>query len=263
MASDRIGLLATFLVDARVTRTLMEALPGGLDAADESEGYAVQEELHRMAEAAGMGAVAGYKIGATAKFMQERLGVDHPVYGRILAPTVVEGDAVLRHGDYVNPGIEAEIVVRMGRTLPLSGAPYDRESVADAVGSAHAGFELVDIRYADARPEMIPNRIADDFSAAGAVLGGTTELDPRKLDTVHTRLLVNGEEIGSGTGDMVLGHPLEALAWLANALAERGFELNAGEIVSLGAVVPAQMMAQGDEAVAIHEPLGEARVRYM
>jgi 2-keto-4-pentenoate hydratase len=263
MAIDRLGLLATFLCDARVTRTLMESLPEGLGAADEAEGYAVQEELHRMLEAAGQGGVAGYKIGATTRFMQERLGVDHPVYGRILEPTVVEGAAVLEHASYVNPGIEAEIVVRMGRTLPLSGAPYDRESVADAVASAYAGFELVDIRYSDARPEMIPNRIADDFSAAGAVLGGTTELDPRELDRVGTRLLVNGAEVGTGTGDMVLGHPLVALAWLVNVLAERGVELHAGEIVSLGAVVAAQMMKRGDEAVAIHEPLGEARVSFV
>src|SRR5436190_14841691 len=145
--------------------------------------------------------------------------------------------------------------------LPPEGAPYDRASVAGAVGACIAGFEVIDSRYVDRKAMGVATHAADDFSGAGAVLGDAREeFDPLGLDRVRTRLLVNGEEVGTGTGDLVLGHPLEALAWLANALARRGRGLRAGEIVSLGSIVMARMMEAGDEAVAVHEPLGEVRV---
>ena len=50
-------------------------------------------------------------------------------------------------------------------------------------------------------------------------------------------LEVNGEVLGSGqTGD-ALGHPFEAVAWLANHLNERGQSIRAGEFVMTGSTV--------------------------
>ena len=40
-------------------------------------------------------------------------------------------------------------------------------------------------------------------------------------------MTINGEPAGEGYGRDVLGHPLDALAWLANTLAGRGKELRA------------------------------------
>jgi 2-keto-4-pentenoate hydratase len=79
--------------------------------------------------------------------MQRELELTHhPVYGGIFRTTVFEGDAVLERDRFVYPGIEAEIIVRLGRDLPLSGAPYDRTTVAGAVGASIAGFEVIDSR---------------------------------------------------------------------------------------------------------------------
>jgi len=43
-----------------------------------------------------------------------------------------------------------------------------------------------------------------------------------------------------------MGHPFEALAWLANRLSERGRHLKAGEFVTLGSVIATQWVSQGD-----------------
>jgi 2-keto-4-pentenoate hydratase len=57
---------------------------------------------------------------------------------------------------------------------------------------------------------------------------------------------INGRAVGTGKGGDILGHPLNALAWLANALAARGRSLGAGEFVLLGSVVETQWVEAGD-----------------
>jgi len=52
--------------------------------------------------------------------------------------------------------------------------------------------------------------------------------------------------VGRGTGRDVLGHPLEALAWLANHLAARGLPVKAGDIVTTGSLVKSQFPVAGN-----------------
>jgi 2-keto-4-pentenoate hydratase len=70
-------------------------------------------------------------------------------------------------------------------------------------------------------------------------------------------MTINGEPAGEGYGRDVLGHPLDALAWLANALAERGRSLAAGMIVMTGSIVSTKFLNPGDEAAFTFEGLGQ------
>ena len=56
------------------------------------------------------------------------------------------------------------------------------------------------------------------------------------------------------------GHPFEAVAWLANALAARGRGLRAGDIVMTGSIVATKWPSAGDEIVVAIDSLGEARL---
>jgi 2-oxo-3-hexenedioate decarboxylase/2-keto-4-pentenoate hydratase len=105
--------------------------------------------------------------------------------------------------------------------------------------------------------------IADDFFNDASVLGPLRPFDPA-LDHAALRgtTRINGTEVGRGTGADVLGHPLDALAWLANLLAARGPGLRAGEFVSTGSVVETKWMARGDDAVVEVEGLGTVRARF-
>ena len=69
---------------------------------------------------------------------------------------------------------------------------------------------------------------------------------------------INGREVGTGRGGDILGHPLNALAWLANGLAGRGRTLAAGEFVLLGSVVETKWVAAGDLVEIEIEGLGRA-----
>ena len=127
-----------------------------------------------------------------------------------------------------------------------------------------ASIEVVDDRYADWRTIGTPTLIADDFFNAGVVLGSPVR-DWRRLDlaALAGRMLINGVEVGRGVGADILGHPLDALAWLADNMASRGRALKAGEFVTLGSLVATNWVAAGDEVLIEVEGLGEARATFV
>jgi 2-oxo-3-hexenedioate decarboxylase/2-keto-4-pentenoate hydratase len=262
MPDDRIARAAEALCRARLERTVIAPLPEPIRPGSEEEAYLVQDELHRLLTDAGYGEIVGYKIGCTTPVMQEALGLDHPVFGGIFGPMVWHDTLEIEASRFVSCAIESEIAVRVDRDM--TDGPYDRESAAGAVHSCIGAIEVMDGRYGERGVLDLETRVADDFYNGGSLLGPELEdFDPRELDRVKTRLIVNGEEAGTGSGDMVLGHPLEALAWIANTLAARGTPMRAGQFVSLGSVIRGHPMEAGDEAVVIHDRLGEVRIRYV
>jgi 2-keto-4-pentenoate hydratase len=70
------------------------------------------------------------------------------------------------------------------------------------------------------------------------------------------RAVINGKEAGRGTGADVLGHPHNALAWLANHLAADGRGLHAGQIVLTGSLVKTVWLNAGDSVVMELSGLG-------
>ena len=73
-------------------------------------------------------------------------------------------------------------------------------------------------------------------------------------------MTINGRPAGEGKGGDVLGHPLEALAWLTNTLAQRGKSLKKDMIVMTGGIVSTKFLNQGDEVRFEIAGLGEVRL---
>jgi 2-oxo-3-hexenedioate decarboxylase/2-keto-4-pentenoate hydratase len=84
---------------------------------------------------------------------------------------------------------------------------------------------------------------------------------PNLLDVVG-RAIVNGAEIGQGTGADVLGHPHHALAWLANHLAAENTGLRAGDIVLTGSLVKTAWLNAGDKVTMELQGLGAVQVAF-
>jgi 2-keto-4-pentenoate hydratase len=258
MTPSAIARAADLLSTQRISRR-QGHLPEDCRPADLAAAYAVQDALHARLEAAGCGAVAGHKIGCTTPVMQEFLGIATPCAGGVFAPTVCQERATFRHADFLHVGVECEIAVRLAHDLPAAGAPYDRVGVGEAIGACMAAIEVVDDRYEDYRSLGTPTLVADDFFNAACVLGAPVEAW-RELDlrAVGGRMAINGVEVGAGRGGDILGHPLEALVWLANTLAARGRHLQAGEFVLLGSVVETRWVGPGDLVEVEIEGLGRA-----
>ena len=258
----RIEEAARRLAEARLAGRRLPGLPPEGRPADLPEAYAAQDRLHERLAAAGAGRVVGHKIGCTTPVMQAYLRIDTPCGGGILEPDVAHGRAARPHARYRRVGVECEVAVRLGADLPATATPYDRATVAPAVAAVMAAIEVVDDRWDDYGAVDTPTLVADDFFAAGCVLG-EPRADWRGLDlaALTGTMTVNGEPVGEGRGADVLGHPLAALAWLANARAGRGRALRAGEFVLLGSLVTTRWLARGDEAMITIEGLGGAALR--
>lgn len=191
--------------------------------------------------------------------MQRFLGIPNPCAGGVFEPTVQHRHGTYEHARFLHAGAECEIAVRLANDFPCSGAPHDPSSVVSAVGACMAAIEVVDDRYQDYRSLDTPTLIADDFFNAACVLGTPVE-NWRELDLARVtgRMTINGSEVGTGCGDDILGHPMAALAWLANGLAGRGRTLRAGEFVLLGSVVETKWVEAGDLVEIEIEGFGRA-----
>jgi 2-oxo-3-hexenedioate decarboxylase/2-keto-4-pentenoate hydratase len=207
-----------------------------------------------------LGARIGWKIGCTTPVMQSYMGIDHPCAGGLFSTTLTEQSGRYDFEGFCRVGVECEIVVRLGAGLTPAGAPYTRETVAGAVSACMAGIEVVDDRFRDFRQVDVWTMAAGDFFNAGCVLGAAAADFPAlELDALGGRMTVNGAVAGEGRVRDILGHPLEALAWLANLKAREGTGLAAGEIVMLGSVVETKWLTRGDVVEVDVERLGTAR----
>src|SRR6202022_1537986 len=196
---------------------------------------------------AGFGALGGYKIGCPQPVMQQQICIPHPCGGVVFATGVFESGASLRAKEFVRVGVECEIAVRLARDLSPTEAPFTAGWVAESIGAYYPAIEIVDDRYVDWPTLGAPTLVADDFFAAGCVLGKPVARSAAPdLLAVVGRALINGVEVGQGTGADVLGHPHNALAWLANHLAADGKGLRAGEIVLTGSLVKTVWLKAGD-----------------
>jgi 2-keto-4-pentenoate hydratase len=243
MRISKVETAADEIVRARLSRTPLEPLHPTLRPIDEGAAYLVQEAVHRRLEPM-LGPRIGYKIACTTPVMQAYLGIGSPCAAGIFRDGLHRSGVVLRRGDYRRIGVECEIAVRLADDLAGPVAPAE---AASAVGAWIPAVEIVDDRYADWRNTDTPTLIADDFFAAGAVLGEAVA-DPGDAAALVGSTTINGDEVGRGEGSDVLGHPLNALAWLAASLAQRGRWLRAGEVILLGSLVETKWLDPGDRA---------------
>jgi 2-keto-4-pentenoate hydratase len=262
-AGSDFAIAARFIALNRLERGRMMALPEEYAPQSVEDGYRIQDELHEVLSKARLGAIVGHKIGCTTKVMQAYLSIDQPCAGGIFERTVHRRDVTLRHGDFVRVGVECELAVRLARPLETVSAPFDRAAVAAAVGEVMAAIEIVDDRYQNWRELNVATLVADDFFNAGIVLGDPV-LNRQRLDLARIKgsMAIDGKTVGVGSGADVLGHPLEALAWLANQRAQRGQGLAQGAIVMTGSIVQTHWMEKGQQATITLDGLGEARVRF-
>jgi 2-keto-4-pentenoate hydratase len=254
-----------------IARVLAEARRAGRGVPPEAAaaattleaGYAVQRAVHELL-AGSWGPVVGYKIGCTTPVMQRLLGIDHPCAGGIFATTVWASGATVDRRRFVRPGVECEIAVRLRLPLDARSGPIDRRAAARAVESYHAAIEIVDDRYGAVVQPSPALLVADDFYGAGAVLGPPmTDVEPEGLGALTAALFVDGREVGRGRGADVLGHPLEALVWLARQAAAWDTVLPAGSLVLLGSVVAVHWLLPHEETVWVdNDRLGRVTVRF-
>jgi 2-keto-4-pentenoate hydratase len=254
---------ADLLLESRLSKRRLDTLPPDCRPTTQDEANACQRALIERLRAGGSGHPVGYKIACTNPSAQRLLNLDGPFYGLLLSARVHDSPATLDPDDFFMRVIEPEFAFEMGADLPPRDAPYDVDRVAEAVEAVLPAVEIVDSRYNDWTTIGAPSLIADN-ACAGAWVRGASCRDWRRFDLpAHpVRLLLNKQEIRTGRGDAVMGHPLNPLTWLANMLCRHGLYLRAGDLVSTGITTEVYQAQPGDELVADFGPIGRVDVRF-
>jgi len=226
---------------------------GGLDDA-----YRIQDAVHRVMTEAGRGEIVGWKIALTSKAMQQMTGVDQPVAGAIFSTVVYQSPAKLDLAAYHHLGVEFEVAVRLGDDLPAGRSPWTRVTVADGVAACQAAFELVEDGHADYKTLDAFTLVAQNTWNGGVVSGApVTAWREVDLEGGVTRCWINDHLAGEGKVGDALGHPFEAVAWLANLLNGRERMLRGGMIVMTGSSITTKFPAPGDRVRFAIDGLGE------
>ena len=249
---------ANALYEARRNRVAIAPFTEADPTLGMADGYAVQSELVRLILADG-DRIVGYKAGLTSKPMQTLLGVDQPDYGPVLGSTVYKDGDAISVSQFIQPKVEAEIVLVLGDELRGPGITID--DARRAVAGAAAAMEIVDSRFADWRIKLC-DTVADMASnGAVAISENVVPLDGIDLRLIGMVISRDGALIDTGAGAAALGNPLAVLAWLANALATADIALEPDHLIMTGALHAAVSMAPGEEYLAEFDRLGSIGIR--
>ena len=113
-------------------------------------------------------------------------------------------------------------------TCPGTVSLDDARAAIDVV---YPSLEIIETR--GPFTEQIALALADNAQQKTVILGAPSPL-PADLTAIEARVSINGEAVATGTGDAVLGNPLNSIVWLAGKLGAYGRTLKAGEIVMTG-----------------------------
>jgi 2-keto-4-pentenoate hydratase len=242
MAGAELETAARLLRDA-YAKGAIPPLRDWLEPTDAAGAYGVQAINTRFWESQGR-RIVGRKAGLTAKAVQAQLGVDQPDFGVLFEDMRVADGGRLDPAKCLQPKAEAEIAFVLGADLPSPETTV--EDVAAAVATVHAAIEIVDSRIADWKITFA-DTVADNGSSAFFVLAEQgLPLAGIDLEGAVMAMRIGGEVVSTGVGAAALGNPLNAAAWLARTLAERGEPLKAGDVLLAGALGPMVTLTPGD-----------------
>jgi len=233
--------------------------PAWQDRLDLDDAYRIQLALVARRCTGGVTQV-GWKVGLTAKAIQQQFSAHEPVFGCLLSEGRVASGHVFRHAELIAPGFENEICVVLGRDL--AGANLSLDDVAAAVDRCHPALEIIETRGDLTRQMALA--LADNAQQKFFVLGSPSRLTgDLDLSAIDVRVLVNGTQVGQGRGDAVLGHPLRSVAWLAGKLAAYGRTLKAGDHIMTGSFTRQFPIARGDRVRTEFERVGTVEATFV
>lgn len=216
------------------------------------------------------GKVVGYKAGLTNPAVQKRFNTDKPVWGILYEGMVLPSGATVDATFGSRPLFEADMLVRVSSAaINQAKTPAD---VLEAIDQVIPFIELPDL-LVQAPPKL--NGAGVTAINVGARLGvaGQPMAVPayraeryRLLDALRDMDVAlsdeSGTRLGGGKGSDILEHPLNAVVWLAQALAKEGLAMKPGDLISLGSFSPLLPPKPGLSVTATYSGLpGAAPVR--
>lgn len=242
MNTDKLHAAAHALADARASRTPIAAPAAHFGLTGLDDAYRVQALGIDLALAGGE-RLAGAKAGLISPTMQAALKVGEPVYGRLLASLRCRAGAHIARERLLQPRIEAELALLIGRDLPAG--EFDLATLRASIEGAVPAIEINDTAVANWQIGLLDS-VADNL-CAGLYLTGDQPVALERLEdaALAVQLLRNGAPAFPPT-QTSLGAMLDIGLWLARRMARLGAPPKAGDVLLCGALAPMSQAAPGD-----------------
>jgi 2-keto-4-pentenoate hydratase len=209
---------------------------------------------------------AGWKVGVTAKAMQQQMGVHQPVFGVLFESGHRDSGVELKFADLIEPSIENELCITIGKTL--HGPNISLAQTRDAISFVAPALEIVERRgvFSD-----LPLAMADNAQQKHFVTAKEMPYDPvstgwpraMRLFEASVEVFLNRESQEIASGAEVMGDPIASVAWLANKLADFDLALEAGMRVMSGSFTKQYRIKPGDEIESRFTPFGAVAVKFL
>ncbi|TXI02369.1 MAG: hydratase [Rhizobium sp.] len=198
----------------------------------------------------------GYAIIGTNEIVRRSLGLAGPIYSEIPAHALQRKvqSFPLPPGTI---GVQCELVFTMLRSFPDEGEPIGLDNAADAIMSCRPAIGLVGRRTR--RPFVGTPAAIADFGLHVATLCGehVPNIQAGTLAGIGITAFLFRQTVLSGSSSSVMGHPLNAVVWLARKLAADGRRLEPSDVVATGSCTPVLQVHAGQHLAADFWPLGQ------
>jgi 2-keto-4-pentenoate hydratase len=203
--------------------------------------------------------LAGWKVGLTAPVIQRQFGMHEPVMGFLLESGHRDGGARFQHADLIAPGFENELCLTVG--APLQGPGVTPDQARAAIVGVQPAFEIIEGR-GDFRADL--TLALTDNSQQKAFVTGSARPLPEGWEPAQTtvEVLINGRRVDHAVGSEDTGHPVRAVAWLANKLADFGRRLEPGHRIMSGSFTKQYPIARGDRIETRFTPFGVVQAAF-
>ena len=236
---------ATACPDGQIVAATAEAFrmktPGPVypDGTSLEDGYCAQDEyLALLAEE--LGERAGYKAGLTNQALQERFGATEPVGGVLFKSMLLPSGTEIEADFGVRSFYEADLIITVADER-INEARTPEEAVR-YLGEVIPFVELLDLVIAEGQPMNLATIAGYNVASRYGVVGKAIPVEPtpafiEALGNLESLTLDDtGREIQRAKGSAMMGHPLNVLLWLVEHVSAQGQRLQAGDVLSLGAM---------------------------
>lgn len=202
---------------------------------------------------------AGWKVGVTAKAMQEQMGVHQPVFGVLFESGHRNSGVRLNFADLMEPSVENELCITVGKTL--RGPRVTVAQTRSAIVAVAPALEIVERRgvFSD-----LPLAMADNAQQKHFVTSTESAWEPvsMRLSEASVEVFLNGVLQETASGAEVMGDPVASVTWLANKLEEFDLALQAGMRVMSGSFTKQYRIKRGDHIESRFTPFGTVSVAF-
>lgn len=183
------------------------------------------------------GEVVGYKVGLTAKAVQDALGVSSPVGGVLLKGMILADGAKVPVAFGGRPLAEGDLIVTVHERI---NSATNRAEAFAGIEAVVPFIELPDLMVKPGEALSGPIVAAINVGARLGVVGTPVKVQqtPDYLQALADMKVTvsdqTGAELAAAPGSSILGHPVDALLWVVEDLRRQGKKLKTGDMVSLG-----------------------------